>query len=142
MGFLLDFKAGKIFVSQERIEALLRAIQHKKMPHQGISVRTLAGVVGQIISMSRAEGPLARMFTRYLYGVIDSRQAWNSWVDLDQKAYNELAFWKANIHMVNGQSMWFAASAVRIVYSDASGFAYGRYCVEHADKLVHGSWSP
>ena len=66
-------------------------------------------------------------------------QAWNSWVYLDQKACNELAFWRANIHMVNGQSMWFAASAVRVVYSDASGFAFGGYCVQHANKLVHGS---
>ena len=60
-------------------------------------------------------------------------------VYLDQKACNELAFWRANIHMVNGQSMWFAASAVRVVYSDASGFAFGGYCVQHANKLVHGS---
>ena len=37
--------------------------------------------------------------------------------------------------MVNGQSMWFAASAVRVVYSDASGFAFGGYCLQRANKL-------
>ena len=36
----------------------------------------MAGVVGQIISMSRAVGPLVRMFTRHLYAVVNSRQDW------------------------------------------------------------------
>ena len=144
LGFHLDFSVGRIFVSQEKIEALLWSLQQLMKRSEGspIPVREVAGLVGQIISMSRAVGPLARMFTRHLYAVVNSRQAWNSWVYLDQKACNELAFWRANIHMVNGQSMWFAASAVRVVYSDASGFAFGGYCVQHANKLVHGSWSP
>ena len=33
---------------------------------------------------------------------------------LDGRAKSELEFWKANIHHLNGHSMWFASSAVRV----------------------------
>ena len=60
---------------------------------------------------------------------------------LDVRAKAELEFWKANIHHLNGHSMWFAFSAVRVAYSDASGLGYGGFVVEHADKVVHGQWT-
>ena len=60
---------------------------------------------------------------------------------LDVRSKAEVEFWKANIHHLNGHSMWFASSAVRIAYSDASGMGYGGFAVEHADKIVHGQWT-
>ena len=33
------------------------------------------------------------------------------------------------------------SSAVRVAYSDASGIGFGGYVVEHADKVLHGSWT-
>ena len=142
LGFLLDFARGRIFVSKEKMDALISSIQRLIESRQRLPVRSLARVIGQIISMSRAMGPLCRMFTRHLYSVVKSSLSWNAWVVLPQKAVDEPCFWKANIHLANGQCMWFASSAVRVGYSDASGIGYGGYCVEHADKIVHGLWSP
>lgn len=91
--------------------------------------------------MSQAIGQYSRLFTRNLYATIASRYSRDAFVFLDTRALGELSFWKDNMQRLNGQSMWFASSAVRITYSDASAYGYGGYVVEHADRLVHGMWS-
>ena len=42
----------------------------------------LASIVGQIMSMSLALGPIARLRTRALYAVIDSRHSWSDQLEL------------------------------------------------------------
>ena len=41
----------------------------------------------------------------------------------------------------NGQRIWLKPSAVRVVYSDASGTGYGGYIVEHGHLIANGMWS-
>ena len=141
LGFVLDFEKGKIHIEEEKMVALIDSIDGLLASHQMVQVRTLASVVGQIISMSWAIGYIARLFTRHLYATVSRRFSWNSYMLLDVRSKAELEFWKANIHHLNGHSMWFASSAVRIAYSDASGLGYGGFAVEHADKIVHGQWT-
>ena len=40
----------------------------------------------------------------------------------------------------NGQNIWKSPSAMRVVYSDASGTGYGGYVVEHGCHVAHGQW--
>ncbi len=141
LGLELDFEFGRITVGDEKMEALLTCINKLLCSAPVVRARPVAGVVGQLISMSRAIGQYSRLFTRNLYAAIISRFSWDGFVMLDARALSELTFWRDNIQILNGQSMWFASSAVRIAYSDASGFGYGGYVVEHADKIVHGMWS-
>ena len=51
-------------------------------------------------------------------------------------ALEELAFWLQDISVLNGQNLWPDPSAVRVVYSDASGTRYGGYCVEHGGHIT------
>ena len=141
LGFALDFEKGKIYIEEEKMAALIVSIDGILASQQMVHVRALASVVGQIVSMSRAIGYLVRLFTRHLYATVSRRFTWNSFAFLDVRAKAELEFWKANIHHLNGHSMWFAFSAVRVAYSDASGLGYGGFVVEHADKVVHGQWT-
>ena len=141
LGFVLDFEKGKIHIEEEKMVALIDSIDGLLASHQMVHVRMLASVVGQIISMSRAIGYIARLFTRHLHATVSRRFSWNSYVFWDVRSKAELEFWKANIHHLNGHSMWFASSAVRTAYSDASGLGYGGFAVEHADKIVHGQWT-
>ena len=138
---MLDFERGKIYTEEEKMVALIGSIDGLLASQQMVHVRTLASVVGQMVSMSRAIGYLVRLFTRHLYATVSRRFTWNSYVLLDVRAKAELEFWKANIHHLNGHSMWFASSAVRIAYSDASSLGYGGFAVEHAGKVVHGQWT-
>lgn len=55
-------------------------------------MRLLASIVGQIMSMSLALGPIARLSTRALYGAIDSRHSWSDQLKLSDDARDELLF--------------------------------------------------
>lgn len=143
LGFVLDFEKGRkeICIEEEKMAALIVSIDGILASQQMVHVHALASVVGQIVSMSRAIGYLVRLFTRHLYATVSRRFTWNSYVFLDGRVKAELEFWKASIHHLNGHSIWFASSAVRVVYSDASGLGYGGFVVEHADEVVHGQWT-
>ena len=140
LGFILDLGKGVFKVPVDKIRKLTTSIQN--IPAKGrVSVRQLASVVGQIISMGIAVGPIARLRSRYLYDVINHRWSWQDKVVLSQEAADELQFWKANIARFNGQHIWFSPGATRIAYSDASDFAFGGYVVELGKEVAHGMWS-
>ena len=96
-------------------------------------VTALASVIGKIMSMSLALGPLARMMTRGMYAVLNAKISWCHQVLLTTEALEELTFWLDNIDNFNGHNIWPEASAIRVVYSDASGTGYGGY-------LLCGTW--
>ena len=58
-----DFEKGKIHIEEEKMAALIFSIDGLLASQQMVHVRTLASVVGQIVSMSRAIGYLVRLFT-------------------------------------------------------------------------------
>ena len=79
LGFVLDFEKGKIHIEEEKMVALIDSIDGILASHQMVHVCTLASVVGQIISMSRAIGYIASLFTRHLYATVARRFSWNSY---------------------------------------------------------------
>ena len=91
-----------------------------------IKVRKVASVAGQILSMSLALAP-ARLFTRGLYGVIDTIHradlpgGWGAKVRLSHAAQEEVAFWLREFDTWNGTHVYRDAE-VRVieVTSDAS----------------------
>ena len=72
LGFTLDLREGCFGVPQLKIDPLKSAIAHVYMLH-AITACILASIVGQIISMSLAIGPIVRLWTRALYGIINQR---------------------------------------------------------------------
>ena len=67
-----------------------------------------------------------------------------SWYDtlvINSETRGELAFWNSCIDFFNGQKLWKSPSAVRIVYSDASGTGYAGYTVQHGSHIAHGLWT-
>lgn len=92
--------------------------------------------------MSLALGDIARLRTRFLYFLIQSRLSWNEYVVVTPEAKDELMFWLDNIDSFNGRNIWQTPSAVRIVYSDASDSGFGSYSVSHGNHIAHGQWSP
>ena len=57
------------------------------------------------------------------------------------EALVEVQFWKQNIDRCNGQSVWFSASATRVVFSDVNSTGYGGYTVELGPEYSHSQWS-
>ncbi len=123
LGFVIDTALGQIEVPQEKLTAL-RSMLDEARRSECIRARRLASIVGRIISMSLAFGPVSRLMTRSLYAVLEARHAWCS-----------------SLQEYNAQPIWHSPSAVRVVYSDASDTGYGGYVVEHGNCVSYGLWT-
>ena len=140
LGVLIDLKDGDFHIPKERIEKLksdMAAVLSDKRP----TVRALAKVTGQIISMSIAVGPITRLRTRGLYSLINSRVFWSDRLETTAEVRDELAFWQQNIHGLNGRPIRMSPSATRVAFSDASSSGYGGFVVEIGPHISHGQWS-
>ena len=75
LGFVVDVCLGQIEVPSEKITALRSAL-HQATQSPRIKARSLASIIGKIISMGLAFGPLSRFMTRSLYAVLESHNVW------------------------------------------------------------------
>ena len=142
LGFVIDLALGQIEVPREKVVALQRKLaQAQACQYSPIPARQLASIVGRIISMGLAIGPVSRFMTRSLYATLESRMAWCERLTLSQDAQAELSFWAASLTEYNSQPIWHSPSALRVVYSDASDTGYGGYVVEHGSCTSFGQWS-
>ena len=140
LGFELDLDQGQLRTPEAKLQALynqlLKTNGAKPMP-----ARALASVIGKIVALSPALGPVTRLMTCSMYVVLNSRRSWCQLVVLLPEAKDELLFWQRQIEVFNGQSIWPSPSAVRVVYSDASNTGYGGYYVEHGGHVDNGQWT-
>lgn len=140
LGFILNSCDGCLSVPPEKIDCLkekLAAVAQSEC----IQARQLASVIGTLISMSMAIGPVTRLMTRAMYAVLESRRGWHDRLLLTEQAKAEIRFWSNGLEEFNNQPIWHKASAVRVVYSDASNTGYGGYTVEHGPYIAHGLWN-
>ena len=140
LGFNLDLKAGMVYIPQEKIISLKTQLQYVSQG-KAVMARMLASVIGKIISMSLALGPVARLMTRSMYAVLNTRMFWCQLLEISQEARYELRFWLSQIDSLNGSGVWQSPSAVRVVYTDASGTGYAGYTVEHGCHIALGLWA-
>ena len=102
-----------------------------------VQVRLLASIAGQIISMSLAVGPVARLRTRALYDVINRRSSWHDSLCLRPDVHEELLFWQTQTPFLKGQPIRFGTGITRVAFSDASSTGSGGYVVELGSR---GAW--
>ena len=135
LGFEIDIAAGRVSVPQQKIEALqsqlCQATKNVILP-----ARSWACLTGKIISMSIAIGPVARLMTRGMYTLLNTRVSWSQALPLSDEARAEILFWNAEIQKFNGQNIWVGPSALRVVYTDASDSGYARYTVHHGCHIA------
>ena len=125
---------------QHKIDQLKLAVMNIPLSDTA-TARCLASIVGQIISMSLAIGPISRLRTRALYSIINQRIFWSDRLFLSLEAQDELRFWQHNIAQLNGWPIWFSPSSTRVAYSDASSTGCDGYVVEFGPEISHGQWS-
>ena len=140
LGFVIDVALGRIEVPQEKIVSLQGLLRQVRLVRY-VQARKLASIIGQIISMGLAIGPISRFMTRRLYALLESRQAWCEQLLLSSEARDEIVFWEECLSEYKSQPIWHAPSAVRVVYSDASETGYGGYVVEHGPCVAYGQWT-
>ena len=138
LGFVIDLSQGLIEVPRDRLTAVACKLQRVC---QLKPAKQLASVVGSIISMDLAIGPVSRFMTRSLYTLLNTGLSWWEMLEVTPEARQELEFWKACLDDYNCQPIWHSPSAVRVVYSDASDTGYGGYVVEHGPCVAYGQWT-
>ena len=73
--FDLDLSQGIVLVPTSKIEDHKK--QQRSLQNQcSVPDKQIASVVGKIISMSTALGPVARLITRGLYSLLNSHNSW------------------------------------------------------------------
>ena len=141
LGFNLNLSEGSISVPERKVKALQHSLK-VAIGTSSLVAKTVASLIGKIVSMSLALGHVARFRTRALYALLESRQAWCDVLLVTQDAGEELRFWAECFDQFNSQPIWHSPAAVRCVYSDASDTGYGGYTVEHGMHVVQGNWLP
>ena len=156
LGLEWDLKEGKLRVTQERIDKILKSIevlfaQLRNNYNRLVAVRFLASVVGQIISTQAVMGNEVRLRTRYAYECVIDRASWKAPVQISDKAEQEFIFWKNNIQKMNGRGsdlcqLTDANLFDTHMYCDASNSGYGGYLASEAGILddgscMYGNWS-
>ncbi|XP_074612831.1 uncharacterized protein LOC141869859 [Acropora palmata] len=142
LGAVLNTSTSEISTTDKRInglkEDLAALLAFSSSCHP---VRKLASVCGKIISLSSCVGNVSRFMSRNLFAVINTAPTWNSFVRPSSEALDELNFWKSNVAVLNGIPIWpVRHKPLKIVYSDASGSACGRF-IEFKGKVFHQNWS-
>ena len=89
-----------------------------------------------------ALGPAARLMTRDLYALLNTRQSWCEMLPVTDDARSEVHFRLTETSKFNGQNTWVGPSALRVVYTDASQTGYTGYTVQHGCHIVQGQWLP
>ena len=140
MGFIVNFKDGSFSVTPSRVEkfkSLLGSVSYNSM-----TARSVARIVGTIVSMGLALGPVARMRTRKLYMDINKPSLWDQRIKLSDGAKDELYFWNNCFYRFNGQPVWHASTKISVLtYADASQFGWGGYCVNLSEVCAKGNFS-
>eukprot|EP00731_Ephydatia_muelleri_P004368 Em0002g544a len=125
----LDLEKGSISVPEGKV----RALQHRlkvAAKKSSLVARDIASLIGRIVSMGLALGPVARFMTQALYALLETRLAWCDMLPITQEACEEITFWTELFDQFNAQPIWHSPAEVRCVYSDASDTGYGGYTVE------------
>ena len=144
IGYNIDTHTGFIFASDDKIEKLcsdLNDICSNLEQSAFVHVKTIASIVGQIISMTSSCGNVTLIMTRYLHFIINSWHSWNSFVFVQDQGKQELHFWRDNLKTLNGVLFWpppFVPS--KVLFSDVSLSGCGTF-VQGSSLVSHRNWS-
>ena len=140
LGFLIDTVLMKVFVTQEKLEALLHSLQ-SLLQCRTLTIQHLAQAIGKLVAAFPAfyQGPLhyrslERLKTQQLY----IHGSWNAQILLSQAATQEILWWINNAHSQNGKPIRIPPVDV-VMSSDASDSGWGALI---ESEVVSGIWSP
>ena len=71
---------------------------------------------------------MAKIMTRSLYAVVNTKVSWNSAVVLTKEACSELVFWSHNVNFLNCLCPWLPlGQPAKLLYSDPSFIVRARF---------------
>ena len=129
LGFDIDLEKGCILVPQDKI-VRLKEFLSQALTAECLPAKVVASITGRIISLSLAIGSIARLRTRALYALLDSRESWYDHLVLNEEARAEIVFWLNSLQHYNGQPIWRSPSALNEEAAHKRGVAWPGTCGE------------
>jgi hypothetical protein len=123
-GFDVDLAEGLFTMSLERWEALQIKTDAIMYARSGcVQARVIARLVGNIISMRLAWGPVTQLYSRHFYALINDVRTLNWWLAVSEEAASELLFWHHLPRLRFDADIWPSVEGVSIrVANDANDF--------------------
>jgi hypothetical protein len=95
-------------------------------------------MVGAVISMKLARGPITQLFTRHIYHILINIPSLNCLVTVEDEAYNKLVFWKDLSRLTFESDIWPYSKGLSIkVATDAYGFGWGEHILGGIYNIDH-----
>ena len=148
LGLVWNMRTGHLRITHERliklIDSLSSVLTQLSNGNRVVSVRFLAGIVGQLISAQPVFGQVVRLRTRRAYECIQDRISWKSLVYITPNCEKELTFWLNNSVELNTVGACFGHLTEDQVidfklFCDASGEGYGGYIMSFDGDYVPGT---
>ena len=138
LGFDVDQTAGLFKVPITRWEALradAAAILNSKGPRS--QARKLACLVGHVIFMKLAWGPITHLYTRNIYHILNNVPSLNCWVTIDDDNHSELLF-RRDLNRLQYESyIWPCTKELFIkVATNATNFGWGGHILEGTTSYI------
>ena len=141
LGTVIDTNSMLFYVPPEKITDLKRQISQIES-HNKITPRLLSKIAGRLSSMHMSLGPIVRLMTRNMYIDIQKDIGWDTPFHPSKASFDELFFWHTNIDARNGYAIKPNPPTSQILFTDASGSAYGGYILKRLGKIVcHGTFT-
>ena len=102
LGFCIDLVVGEFSVPISKINIMLKSRLLEAKQAKFLPAKQVASLIGTIMSMSPALGPVACLMTRSLYAILNDRTSWCHQLALTEEAVLEIKFWHADISSFNG----------------------------------------
>lgn len=105
------------------------------------TTRDVSRIMGTLISMELALGPIVHLHTRALYTVQNCVVSLSCKVFLSREATEELKFWQDNFSRLCGKPIWRPSPKIELLtYSDASSMGWARIVVQFGMHIARGNW--
>ena len=117
-------------VSKDKVTKLKRCLS-EALANEHMPAKKILCLTGKIIALGTTFSPVAGLRMCALYALLKSKGSWYDRLVLSDEARKEVSFWSSSLQQYNGQPIWRAPSAVRVVYSDAGDTGFGGYTVQH-----------
>ena len=120
--------------------AKLKAILDSAIRDGFVTFGNLAKIAELVNSIYLAVGPIARLLTRQMYFVIESRPAWDSLLPISLSLMEKLKFWLLNIDCFSDYQIRPPLTLSVVIFTDASDVAFGEFSTNLNVSSVNGMW--
>jgi hypothetical protein len=124
------FIEGKLLKHQQNQVCLPKVLR--------VQARKFASLVGTVISMKLAWGPITQLHSRNLYHNLNNVLFLNCWIIINDEALNELHFWNDLRRLRFESDIWPSSSGLSIkIANDASDIGWGGHTLSGVTYVAH-----